>query len=42
MEQEEAMRLATRMKWHVPRLSNFITVFLLAVGGVDNAVPNVA
>ncbi len=35
MEQEEAMRLATRMKWHIPRLSGCITVLLRAVGGLN-------
>jgi hypothetical protein len=34
MEQEEATRLAARMKWHIPRLAGFITVLLFAVGGL--------
>jgi hypothetical protein len=29
------MSLASRMKWHIPRLSGFITVLLLAVGGLN-------
>jgi hypothetical protein len=35
MEQEETTRLATRMKWHIPRRAGFITVLLLAVGGLN-------
>ena len=35
MEQEEATRLATRMKWHIPRLAGFITMVLPAVGGLN-------